>query len=63
MNAQHHQHMFCARLDFALDDEEGGRRLEVVELEVEVRVHTTTSTSHPSAGCRHMPCIHMSNAC
>lgn len=55
--------MFCARLDFALDDEEGGRRLEVVELEVEVRVHTTASTSHHSAGCGHMPYMHTSHDC
>ena len=35
VNAQHHQHMFCARLDMAVDDPEGGQGLEVVEQEVE----------------------------
>lgn len=35
VNAQHHQHMFCARLDMAVDDLEGGQGLEVVEQEVE----------------------------
>lgn len=25
VNAQHHQHMFCARLDPAVGDEDGGR--------------------------------------
>ncbi|PNH10594.1 Copper amine oxidase 1, partial [Tetrabaena socialis] len=35
VNAQHHQHMFMARLDPAVDDEEGGRGLVVKELDVE----------------------------
>lgn len=29
--AAHHQHLFCARLDMAVDDEEGGRGLVVTE--------------------------------
>ena len=32
VNAQHHQHMFCARLDMAVDDAEGGRGLLVTEV-------------------------------
>lgn len=32
VNAQHHQHMFCARLDMAVDDEEGGKGLYVTEV-------------------------------
>ena len=32
VNAQHHQHMFCARLDMAVDDAEGGRNLLVTEV-------------------------------
>ena len=32
VNSQLHQHMFAARLDMAVDDEEGGRGLEVVEV-------------------------------
>lgn len=32
VNAQHHQHMFCARLDMAVDDEEGGKGLYVSEV-------------------------------
>ena len=32
VNSQHHQHMFCARLDFAVDDEEGGKGLKVSEV-------------------------------
>ncbi len=32
VNAQHHQHMFCARLDLAVDDEEGGKGLVVSEV-------------------------------
>ncbi|GAX84570.1 hypothetical protein CEUSTIGMA_g11991.t1 [Chlamydomonas eustigma] len=35
VNAQHHQHMFCARLDMCVDDEEGGKGLEVSEVDVE----------------------------
>ena len=31
-NAQHHQHMFCARLDMAVDDQEGGKGLYVSEV-------------------------------
>ena len=32
VNAQHHQHMFCARLDLAVDDEEGGKGVQVSEV-------------------------------
>ena len=32
VNAQNHQHMFCARLDFAMDDDAGGRSLVVTEV-------------------------------
>lgn len=32
VNAQHHQHMFCARLDMAVDDDEGGKGLFVFEV-------------------------------
>ena len=32
VNAQHHQHMFCARLDMAVDDPEGGKGLYVSEV-------------------------------
>ena len=32
INSQHHQHMFCARLDFAVDDEDGGKGLQVSEV-------------------------------
>lgn len=35
VNAQNHQHMFCARLDFAVDCEHGGRSLVVTETNVE----------------------------
>ncbi|KAG2429578.1 hypothetical protein HXX76_010813 [Chlamydomonas incerta] len=35
VNAQHHQHMFCARLDPAVGDEDGGRGVVVKELDVE----------------------------
>ncbi|GAQ81207.1 Copper amine oxidase [Klebsormidium nitens] len=31
VNAQHHQHMFCARLDMAVDDPDGGAALVVSE--------------------------------
>jgi len=34
VNAQHHQHMFCARLDMAVDDQEGGKGLYVSEVAV-----------------------------
>lgn len=34
VNAQHHQHMFCARLDLAVDDEEGGKALYVTEVKI-----------------------------
>ena len=36
VNAQHHQHMFCARLDMAVDDEEGGKGLYVSEVSLPV---------------------------
>ena len=32
VNAQNHQHMFCARLDMAIDDDEGGKGLYVSEV-------------------------------
>ena len=32
VNAQHHQHMFCARLDMAVDDPNGGGALVVSEV-------------------------------
>ena len=32
VNAQNHQHMFCARLDMAVDDDEGGKGLYVSEV-------------------------------
>ncbi len=32
LNAQHHQHFFCARLDPAVDDPAGGAALTVVEV-------------------------------
>lgn len=32
VNAQHHQHMFCARLDMAVDDEDGGKEVLVTEV-------------------------------
>lgn len=32
VNAQHHQHMFCARLDMAVDDPNGGAGLVVSEV-------------------------------
>ncbi|DBA72671.1 TPA: putative terpene-alkaloid biosynthetic cluster [Trebouxia sp. C0005] len=35
VNAQHHQHMFCARLDMAVDDQEGGKGLYVSEVHAE----------------------------
>jgi Cu2+-containing amine oxidase len=31
VNAQIHQHMFCARLDMAIDDDQGGKGLVVSE--------------------------------
>lgn len=34
VNAQHHQHLFCARLDMAVDDEDWGRPLVVSEVNV-----------------------------
>ena len=32
VNAQHHQHMFCARIDPAIDDTHGGKDLVVTEV-------------------------------
>lgn len=32
VNAQHHQHMFCARIDPAIDDELGGKDVLVTEV-------------------------------
>jgi primary-amine oxidase len=34
VNAQHHQHLFIARLDFAVDDSNGGRDLQVSECNI-----------------------------
>lgn len=34
VNAQHHQHLFCARLDMAVDDAQGGKGLLVSEVGV-----------------------------
>lgn len=64
VNAQHHQHMFCARIDPAVDDEDGGAGLVVTEVNVEqlpmddprnatgnafVAVETELSTVHAAA--------------
>ena len=49
MNAQHHQHMFCSRLDLAVDDVEGGKYLEVVEQEVEAVPQDPASNPHGNA--------------
>ncbi|DBA90703.1 TPA: hypothetical protein ACH3X1_003919 [Trebouxia sp. C0004] len=35
VNAQNHQHMYCGRLDMAVDDDEGGKGLCVLEMHVE----------------------------
>lgn len=43
VNAQHHQHMFCARLDMAVDDPNGGRALVVSE----VHINAYIVISHP----------------
>lgn len=32
VNAAAHQHLFCARLDLAVDDEQGGRNVVVSEV-------------------------------
>lgn len=32
VNAQHHQHMFCVRIDPAVDDDKGGHGLQVSEV-------------------------------
>lgn len=32
VNAAAHQHLFCARLDLAVDDEQGGRNIVVSEV-------------------------------
>ena len=39
VNAQYHQHMFCARLDMAVDDEEGGKGLQVSEVRSKARYY------------------------
>ncbi len=36
INSQHHQHMFCARLDLAVDDDEGGKGLQVSEVRMSI---------------------------
>ncbi|KAG1669432.1 hypothetical protein FOA52_004065 [Chlamydomonas sp. UWO 241] len=36
INAQHHQHMFCARIDPAIDDDAGGAGVVVSEVNVEM---------------------------
>ena len=38
VNAQHHQHMFCARLDMAVDDASGGAPLIVSEVGLTARL-------------------------
>ena len=40
VNAQHHQHMFCARLDMAIDDAEGGKGIYVSEVSRTKLLHT-----------------------
>eukprot|EP00798_Chlamydomonas_sp_ICE-L_P020186 gene20186-26925_t len=35
VNAQHHQHMFCARLDMSVDNNQGGQGLVVSEVNVQ----------------------------
>ena len=41
VNSQHHQHMFCARLDMACDDADGGKGLQISQ----VRRSCTTSSA------------------
>ena len=35
VNAQFHQHLFMARIDFSVDDPDGGRELQVSEVNIE----------------------------
>eukprot|EP01023_Acetabularia_acetabulum_P066619 TRINITY_DN9016_c0_g2_i1.p1 TRINITY_DN9016_c0_g2~~TRINITY_DN9016_c0_g2_i1.p1 ORF type:complete len:714 (+),score=119.60 TRINITY_DN9016_c0_g2_i1:60-2201(+) len=38
VNAQFHQHLFCARLDVAVGDKHGGKGLQICEVDVEAMV-------------------------
>lgn len=39
VNSQHHQHMFCARLDMAVDDPNGGKDAVVTEVRGHVDIY------------------------
>ena len=61
VNAQHHQHMFCARLDMAVDDEEGGKGLYVSEVKIIEHVNAV-----PAVLTKHVHVVNgtaCSNAC
>ncbi|WIA30543.1 hypothetical protein OEZ86_000626 [Tetradesmus obliquus] len=45
VNAQHHQHLFCARLDMAVDDAQGGKGLLVSEVDA-VRMPRSADNPH-----------------
>ena len=43
--AAYHQHLFCARLDLAVDCDEGGKNLVVSEVSVNPCCHLSTTLS------------------
>ena len=55
VNAQHHQHMFCARLDMAVDDPEGGKGLYVSEVTC-YAVRAVLCHAVVRCACRAVPC-------
>lgn len=57
INAQHHQHMFCARLDPAVDDPQGGKGLVVSEVGRWLDlVHLLQAGATVAQGTEHMVC-------
>ena len=63
VNAQHHQHMFCARLDMAVDDDEGGKGLYVSEVSVLAFQHVCQSAFLPLSRFACERFLHLSVSC
>lgn len=49
VNAQHHQHMFCVRIDPSVDDAEGGKQLVVTEVNIETCPWDALTNPHGNA--------------
>lgn len=54
--AAYHQHLFCARLDLAVDCDEGGKNLVVSEVSMGDMYHPLKKRCHMDASCHILYC-------